>query len=466
MVMNEDDPDAWRQVAAWGQLAGAVKDQRSLLLNAREALVAAWPPGENTSSAAFVKEIDTLLARMEQARADADDTATGLANILEALRQAKNDIEPLWEQYKEKSDDLVPAWWDNAEDDLDRQARQHMITAEQIVQDNVARLKVPDPYLLDPKDPMWEPTVEPGDTTSSTGGGVSPSGGGGTVVPVPHDPVPPLPGRDPFVPGAGTGATPATGGPDVGGVVGGPGLAGVITPPATPPPVTPPAVTPASVVPPTGVGGSTIVPPAGPIVGPGIGGLGGAPGLRGGVTDPRGIPAGPRGIGGGGGGMTGLGPSGIGGVGQGARPGARPAAVGPRALPSGAVIGETVAGAGRGGAAGVPHGAGAGIGGGVAGRGGGARAGAARAAARNEPVRPPRPAWLPDEPVGAARTGQGTPAMAGGGRGGRRSSGGAQPPFDPDSPWQVAAGVDPVIAPAPENDVRHDPGPNVIGWRG
>nr|BFE67957.1 hypothetical protein GCM10020092_012580 [Actinoplanes digitatis] len=208
MVMNEDDPDAWRQVAAWGQLAGAVKDQRSLLLNAREALVAAWPPGENTSSAAFVKEIDTLLARMEQARADADDTATGLANILEALRQAKNDIEPLWEQYKEKSDDLVPAWWDNAEDDLDRQARQHMITAEQIVQDNVARLKVPDPYLLDPKDPMWEPTVEPGDTTSSTGGGVSPSGGGGTVVPVPHDPVPPLPGRDPFVPGAAPGRLP------------------------------------------------------------------------------------------------------------------------------------------------------------------------------------------------------------------------------------------------------------------
>ncbi|MEU7902787.1 hypothetical protein [Actinoplanes sp. NPDC049118] len=461
MVMREDDPEAWRQVAAWGEIAGAVKDQRSLLLKAREALVAAWPPEQNTSSAAFVEELDMLLARMDQARTDADDTATGLANILEALRQAKNDIRPLWEQYKAKSDDLVPAWWDNAEEELDRQARQHMITAEQIVQDNVARLKVPDPYALDPKDPRWEPTDARGDTTAGTGAGVSSSGRGGTVVPVPHDPVPPLPGHDPIVPdGAGSGPGPATGG----GLIGGPGLAGVINPPqVTPPPVAPPAPGPV-VVPPAG-GGGGIVPP-GPIVGPGIGGIGGPRGTgTGGGAGPHGTGAGPRGLGGTGGGVTGLGAGGIGGVGRGARPGVLPAAAGQRALPSGAVIGETVAGAGRGGAAGATHAGGAGLGGG-AGRGGAARAAAARVSGRQgEPVRPPRPAWLPDEPVGAARTGPGTPATAGGARGGRRSGGDGPPPFDPDNPWEVAVGVDPVIAPAPDN-ARHDPGPNVIGWRG
>jgi hypothetical protein len=44
MVSDEDSPDAWRQVAAWAQVAGAVKDHRAQLVRAREALTAAWPP--------------------------------------------------------------------------------------------------------------------------------------------------------------------------------------------------------------------------------------------------------------------------------------------------------------------------------------------------------------------------------------------------------------------------------------
>jgi hypothetical protein len=52
--------------------------------------------------------------------------------------------------------------------------------------------------------------------------------------------------------------------------------------------------------------------------------------------------------------------------------------------------------------------------------------------------------------------------------GGRRPAGDetdAGPRFDPDNPWEVAGGVDPVISPQPDT-ARHDPGPNVIGWRG
>jgi hypothetical protein len=82
-------------------------------------------------------------------------------------------------------------------------------------------------------------------------------------------------------------------------------------------------------------------------------------------------------------------------------------------------------------------------------------------------VRPPRPSWLPDEPVGTARTAgtSGMPGMPGGARGGRRAGDGEQPPFDPDNPWGVAEGVDPVIAPGSDT-ARHDPGPNVIGRHG
>jgi hypothetical protein len=54
--------------------------------------------------------------------------------------------------------------------------------------------------------------------------------------------------------------------------------------------------------------------------------------------------------------------------------------------------------------------------------------------------------------------------MAGGAGRGRRGDADG-PDFDPDSPWHVAEGVDPVIAPSLDRP-RHDPGPNVIGWHG
>ena len=150
MVSDEDNPDAWRQVAAWAQVAGAVKDHRAQLVRAREALTAAWPPETNKSADAFVNELDKLIKGMDTAREDADTTATGLANILEALRQAKDKIEPLYEEYRQKNDDWVPGWWDNAEDEIDQKAQAHMIAAEQIVEQNVPQLRVPEPYVMDP----------------------------------------------------------------------------------------------------------------------------------------------------------------------------------------------------------------------------------------------------------------------------------------------------------------------------
>ena len=447
MVKDEDDPEAWRQVAAWGEISTTVKDQRSALVNARDALVAAWPPGQNKSSEAFVAELNILIARLDSAKADADDTATGLANILEALRQAKNNIQPLWEQYKEKSDDLVPAWWDSAEDELDKKAQAHMITAEQIVQENVARLKVPDSYTLEPRDPQWEPMADDDGSSDTSGsdGSVSTRSTSDVTVPVPHDPVPPLPDHDPIVPDGGSGpdsgGNGSTGGSGV--APSGPGLAGVINPPSVSPPSALPPGGGTGVIPPGG-GGSGMVPGPSPIIGPGIGGGSGTLRPGGGTGTIRGGGAGISGLGGGG--------VGGGGAGRGVRP-----VTGPRAMPSGAVIGESVAGAGRGGVGG------AGVGG-AGGRGAAARGGVAGRGTGQ--ARPPRPSWLPDEPVGAKRAGAaGSPGVPGGARGGRRSASGEQPPFDPDNPWEVAEGVAPVITPAPDN-ARHDPGPNVIGWRG
>jgi hypothetical protein len=462
MVSDEDNPDAWRQVAAWGEVAVAVKDHRARLVQARDALTAAWPPEQNAAAQAFVNELDTLIGRMDIARQDADTTATGLANILEALRTAKNQIQPLYEEYKSKSDDLVPAWWDHAEDDIDKKAQAAMIAAEQIVEQNVPQLKVPDPYTMDPKGARggFEPTGD-GNATGSSGTGTSGRSRGTTEVPVPHEPVPPMPGHDATVPsssggsgpdgfgadGAGGGGTGGSGGG--GSIAGGPALAGATPPPA---PGAPP-VAPSGAPPPSGgglpTGGGPVTGTAPVTTGPMPGML---PGLGGGL--------GPGGAGPGGGtGVSGL--TGTTGIGGGYARGTRPVARGSgRALPSGAVIGETVGG-GRG--AGSP-----GFGG-MSGRGGGPGRGASARSGVRGTAKPKPPSWLPeDEPRGSAggRGGATTgPAGMAASRRAGRLDGDHGDQFDPDNPWEVAEGVEPVITPS-DDDPRHDPGPNVIGWRG
>ena len=435
MVSDEDNPDAWRQVAAWADVAAAVKDQRARLVQARDSLTAAWPPEQNGSAQAFVNELDSLINRMGAAQQEADTTATGLANILEALRTAKTEIQPLYEEYRSKSDDWIPNWWDHAEEEIDRKAQAAMITAEQVVQQNVPQLKVPDPYTLDPKGAR----VDFAGTDHRSGGPGTAAG-----IRVPHHPVPPMPGYAATVP---TDAVPSA--PDAslvgqtGGANVGPGLAGVIAPPP-----------PAAGVPP----GSSVVIPAGGGVPAGAGPVPGIPLI------PPPVPA----VLPGGGAAGGAAVPGIGGIGGGVARGGRPVrGVAGRALPSGAVIGETVGGV-RGGGIITPEiggmagrGAADGRSAGRAGRGAADGRSAGRAGRRG--TKPKPPSWLPeDESHGYANEPAG--GIASGRRAGRRD-GVAGGHYDPDCPWEVAVGVETVIT-SSDRIQLHDPGPNVIGWRG
>ncbi|MFF5079845.1 hypothetical protein ACFY36_22565 [Actinoplanes sp. NPDC000266] len=532
MVMDEDDALARSQVGAWRQLAGSVRGEKDALVAARAELVAAWPPEENASAAAFVGQVDNLIARLETASADADTTANGLDNILNALAGAKEKIRPLWEQYKDKSSDVVPRWFDSAEDELDEQARQHMINAERAVSDAVAMLKVP---------PAFEFHIE-GVKEWPPPGGSARLGPGGIEVPVPHEPVPPLPGREALLPdgagvggagagagagagvgagveagagagvgvggGAGVGAGGVIGGGAgfgagdsgagagavigggvgsglVGGGVGGPDLAGVINPQGSGGEAGP--------MPGGGLSGSGTPLPSGsaggaaPVVPGLLPGSGGAPVIGGGLGRAPGstsagsgtgrtagrtpLPSGAV-IGGTGGGRTGsagVGPglTGVGGRGVSGGAGVVPVAGGRRGRSdrrSSSSPDEQVSGSGS-----VPGSATAGgaapIGGPVGGRPGATRSGGGRpGSARSGGGPVPRPAWLPDDPVGPERHQAAAGGMAHGGHRRGRDSG-EQARFDPDSAWRVAEGVAPVIVPG-EDDDRHDPGLDVIGRRG
>ncbi|MEU7907017.1 hypothetical protein [Actinoplanes sp. NPDC049118] len=277
MVEGEDDPESWRQVAALGSMAGLLKDQRARLEAAKQQLMDVWPPGENKASAAFVELIDNLLFTMQKNKETADANAAALGRVLDELRQAKADIAPLYQSYLEKSDDWMPGWWDNAEEELDDQARARMRESERVIAQ-------PDNAITPPG--LYEFT--PGEFVSRPVNGADDIGGGGRLsapgrgadgavdFPIPHDPPPTLPAS-----GSAT-SSDALPRPSVEpGPSSGPDLAGVITPPTGTVPAAPPVA-------PTVPGGS---PPAqtspGLVIGGGLpGGFAGqtARAVNGGLT--------------------------------------------------------------------------------------------------------------------------------------------------------------------------------------
>ncbi|GID95977.1 hypothetical protein ACFQFC_18720 [Amorphoplanes digitatis] len=262
MVAGEDDPESWRQVAALAAMAGLLDDQRKRLESAKESLARAWPPERNKAAAAFVDMIDDLLLNMAENKRIADSNAGALSQVLEALRQAKTTIEPLYQSYLDKSDDWVPGWWDNAEDELDEKAREQMREAERVVAHPDNTIKPPDLYEFKPRAYVSDPVSDPRDRGSGPDGH-SAAGGSAGVVDVPHDPPPPLPNSGLAGP---NGAAP------------GPGLAEVVTSPGLAPSGTAPAPQPTPTPGPA---------PSGLVIG------GGAPGAPGTVRSPLGR-GGPR----------------------------------------------------------------------------------------------------------------------------------------------------------------------------
>jgi hypothetical protein len=204
MVADEDNAESWRQIAALGAMADTVKDQRSRLVAARDALMQAWPPKKSPGSEALLAKVNALLANMADTKVKADENAAQLGHVLETLRQAKTKIEPLYQKYLDKSDDLIPNWWDNAEDDLDKLAREHMIEAEGTIAKHAEKIVAPSPYKLKVDSYVEDGGSEfpPAGTSSAQGSASRDDRARNEGFVVPHEPPPPLPGQDPILPAA------------------------------------------------------------------------------------------------------------------------------------------------------------------------------------------------------------------------------------------------------------------------
>ncbi|MFY1669983.1 hypothetical protein ACN27G_08485 [Plantactinospora sp. WMMB334] len=460
------------QVAAWERVSSMLGGHASRLQDCRNQLATLWPPEQNAASAAYMVELDRLIEASRQTSTAAQNNATHIGHVADAIEQARTKLEPIYKEYLEnqrkladyqrqvelagdvggavggaagsrfgltalgqKAGDLLgegtmtlltdPPVSDAQQAALVARARAVQVEMDGAARDGGGRIQPPPEYVPpavnrgddarefddDSEGTVRPPVVNPPPRRRAEAEGSGPGYIEGTPPPQTQTELPPEQVDPPSYPGGD-----------------GPSLTGVAPPvPGPPPPVAP--------VPP----GAPVVAPAPvpPVVPPTIGvpsGLGGVPGPGPGVG-PRGGTGVPGKVGPLGTGPTGAPPGGVIGARPGGGGGAPPGAVGasrsggpPRGVnPVGGVIGTQ---------GGRPGGAG-GTGAGPAG---------ARAVTRRGGA-------------GGGAAGTGAP---GGARGRRDPDEPEQRRWDPDNPWEVEQGVAPEIEPNRDVD-RHEPGSGILG---
>ncbi|MDG4786380.1 hypothetical protein O7626_10640 [Micromonospora sp. WMMD1102] len=472
------------QVSAWERTSSMLGGHAARLQACRNQLATLWPPEQNAASAAYMAELDRLIEASRQTSTAAQNNATHIGHVADAIEQARTKLEPVYREYLEnqrkladyqrqvelagdvggtvggaaasrfgltalgqKAGDFLgegamkvltdPPVSDAQQAALVARARAVQVEVDGAARDGTGRIQPPPEYVPPPINKEGR-IRHPEDDSD------------GTIRPPVVNPPPRRRGDTPDDrPGYVDGTPPPdihaevtpeqVGPPPSYPVDDGPSLTGVAPPTTAPLPVTP--VPPGPPVPAPGP-----VPP--PVVPPTIGvppGLGGPPGTGPGLgTGPRG-PGGPGRVGPLGGGPTGgVPPGGVIGGRPGGGPGGAPGVAGaPRSggvtrgvNPVGGVIGP------QGGRPGAAGGGRPGTSGGIGAVPGGGRSGARR--------------------PGAGGGTSGTPGAIGGARGRRDPENPEQKKWDPDNPWEVEQGVAPEIEPNRDVD-RHEPGSGILG---
>ncbi|MFI7541071.1 hypothetical protein [Actinoplanes sp. NPDC049599] len=429
-IANQDTEAHYQVVGGWSKTADLTLAHLAQVRVYRDNLASVWPPAKSPAAAAYIARLDKLMADLQATHDAASANYTAFSTVTLTLSLARHKLKALyntyesnakqnfvWQQKQEAAEKSptptpspspsgarnVPPVSSAQQEELNRQARVIMYDLSSTVLSGHSALQKPKPY--DPR----QGQVGGGEDDRGTDGGAggfaappvipAPGGGssGGSVSPGSLSPTGP--------------ASPTTHTP-VGGVGTGPILGGVGNPPVISPP-------------------SPGLPAPGPAPAPPAPGLGPVPGVIGtpgasGLLPPGGVPP------------TGTRPPQSGLVKPGIPPG-----TGRMTMPSGGVIGANP-GSGM-------------IGQMPANTSGGRAPGAGRV----NPVG----GVIGQQGARAGVSAHGLPPqngpMAGApgrGRGGRQD--GEQERWDPDNPWSIEKGVDPVVLP-PDDYGPIDPGPAI-----
>ncbi|MFD0974411.1 MCP four helix bundle domain-containing protein, partial [Plantactinospora endophytica] len=95
------------QVAAWERASSMLGGHASRLQDCRNQLAGLWPPEQNAASAAYMVELDRLIEASRQTSTAAQNNATHIGHVADAIEQARTKLEPIYNEYLENQRKLA-----------------------------------------------------------------------------------------------------------------------------------------------------------------------------------------------------------------------------------------------------------------------------------------------------------------------------------------------------------------------
>lgn len=174
LIGDENYTEIANRPVDWDNLITTASDQRKRLAAAAERLKDVW--SEKSESAQKYQEVvSNVLSSMDKTIGAATKTQDGLNGIVTALATAHKQIAGWKPEREAKSHDIVPRWYDGAEDEYDAKAQSAMITAEKAVAQHSASIDAPDLFVMKP------PITKSGSNLNGGSGGNSTSIDGSTL---------------------------------------------------------------------------------------------------------------------------------------------------------------------------------------------------------------------------------------------------------------------------------------------
>ena len=204
MVGPEREWVSREQTGAWLRTAEMLDSHSSNLQTLRERVAQHWSPEGSPASQALLQQLDSLISSTTTASEASRTNATALGLLVDALMEAKTEIEPLHEAW-------ASAVTNVQRDKLNQQAQAIMSQTDSRVIEHASLLTVPPEYVLPTRDDPGS-TVSP-DSSGSTGAAIRPAD-----IPPLREP-PPFPARAASGSGGG-GVRPGAGGVGPGSPVG------------------------------------------------------------------------------------------------------------------------------------------------------------------------------------------------------------------------------------------------------
>ncbi|WBC18183.1 hypothetical protein O7600_23090 [Micromonospora sp. WMMA1998] len=101
-LQDQDTTGQWKQVAGWRKVCDLALAHLSRLREYRRGLAEAWPPETNAAARAYVAELDQLIDRVQHTHDAAAANYDALAAAARAIGSARTELRPLYDEYATK----------------------------------------------------------------------------------------------------------------------------------------------------------------------------------------------------------------------------------------------------------------------------------------------------------------------------------------------------------------------------